>query len=72
MTKDVLISISGLQFAGGENSEPVEVITSGSYYKKNGRHYIVSVSHGGFCKILRISWLYEVVSVIERAGQSYL
>ena len=40
MTKDVLISISGLQFAGGENSEPVEVITSGSYYKKNGRHYI--------------------------------
>ncbi len=41
MTKDVLISISGLQFAGGENSEPVEVITSGSYYKKNGRHYIL-------------------------------
>ena len=39
MTKDVLISISGLQFAGGENSEPVEVSTSGSYYKKNGRHY---------------------------------
>ena len=36
MTKDVLISISGLQFAGGENSEPVEMITSGSYYKKNG------------------------------------
>ena len=45
MTKDVLISISGLQFAGGENSEPVEVITSGSYYKKNGRHYILSVSY---------------------------
>lgn len=41
MAKDVLISISGLQFAGGENSEPVEVITSGSYYKKNGRHYIL-------------------------------
>ena len=41
MTKDVLISISGLQFAEGENSEPVEVITSGSYYKKNGKHYIL-------------------------------
>ena len=27
MTKDVLISISGLQFAGGENSEPVEVLS---------------------------------------------
>ena len=41
MTKDVLISISGLQFAGGENSELSKVITSGSYYKKNGRHYIL-------------------------------
>ena len=36
-----LISISGLQFAEGENGEPVEVITSGCYYKKNGKHYIL-------------------------------
>lgn len=36
-----LISISGLQFADGENGEPVEVITSGCYYKKNGKHYIL-------------------------------
>lgn len=41
MTKEVLVSISGLQFVGEMNNEPVEVITSGSYYKKNGKHYIV-------------------------------
>lgn len=41
MTKDVLISISGLQFVEGMDNEPVEVITSGVYYKKNGKHYIL-------------------------------
>ncbi len=43
MTKDVLLSISGLQFAAKEEEdvEPVEVITAGGYYKKNGKHYIM-------------------------------
>lgn len=41
MTKEVLVSISGLQFAEQMDSEPVEVITSGDYYKKNGKHYII-------------------------------
>lgn len=43
MTKDVLLSISGLQFAAKdeEDIEPVEVITAGDYYKKNGKHYIL-------------------------------
>lgn len=41
MTKDVLVKISGLQFAAEEESEPVEVITAGDYYKRNGKHYIV-------------------------------
>lgn len=43
MTKEVLLTISGLQFAaqGDEESEPVEVITAGDYYKKNGKHYIL-------------------------------
>lgn len=41
MTKDVLITISGLQFADGADNEPVEIITSGVYYKKNGKHYIL-------------------------------
>ena len=40
MTKDVLITISGLQFAEEADNDPVEIITSGVYYKKNGKHYI--------------------------------
>ena len=34
MTKDVLISISGLHFEDDEN-ETVEVVTPGNYYFKN-------------------------------------
>lgn len=44
MTKDVLISISGLHFeVGGESGEgePVEIITPASYYLKNGKHYVL-------------------------------
>lgn len=41
MTKEVLVSISGLQFAEGVDNDTVEVITSGDYYKKNGKHYVI-------------------------------
>ena len=41
MTKDVLVKISGLQFAGEDDSDSIEVITSGTYYKKNGKHYVL-------------------------------
>lgn len=41
MTKDVLVKVSGLQFAGEEDSDSIEVITSGTYYKKNGKHYVL-------------------------------
>ena len=43
MTKDVLIKISGLQMLTDDNDEsvPVEVITSGQYYCKNGKHYVL-------------------------------
>lgn len=43
MTKDVLLSISGLQFVAHEDGpgEPVEVITPGDYYKKNDKHYVL-------------------------------
>lgn len=40
MTKEVLISISGVRSVGGEQ-EDVEMITKGDYYKKNGKHYIL-------------------------------
>ena len=41
MTKDVIVTISGLQFAQETETEPVEIVTAGSYYKKNGKHYII-------------------------------
>lgn len=43
MTKDVIISIKGLQFenSNDELAEPVEVINFGEYYNKNGKHYIM-------------------------------
>lgn len=40
MTKEVLVSISGLQFEI-EEDEAVEVISVGDYYFKNGKHYIM-------------------------------
>ncbi len=40
MTKEVLISIKGLQFNEGE-SDNIEIITPGTYYKKNENHYVV-------------------------------
>ena len=46
MTKDVLLSISGLHYevadaAGDEENEPIEVITPSTYYYKNNKHYII-------------------------------
>lgn len=44
MTKDVLVSISGLQMAANDvesnEDEPIEVLSSGTYYYKNGKHYV--------------------------------
>ena len=42
MTKDVLVSISGTQFADiMQNEEPIEIVTNGNYYKKNNKHYVI-------------------------------
>ena len=38
MTKDVLVSISGAHMVDGD-SDDVSVITAGSYFCKNGKHY---------------------------------
>ncbi len=44
MTKDVLVSVSGLQTAVNEmenyDEEPIEVLNSGTYYFKDGKHFI--------------------------------
>ena len=42
MTKDVLIKIKGLHSLDmGGDTNPIELITSGQYYNKNGKHYIL-------------------------------
>lgn len=44
MTKDVLISISGLHYDTMDDSDegqPVEVVTPATYYLKNEKHYVV-------------------------------
>ena len=40
MTRDILISITGTQFSEGEHDD-VELITTGDYFMKNGKHYIL-------------------------------
>lgn len=40
MDKQVLVSISGLQFSEA-NKEAVEMITVADYYKKNDKHYLI-------------------------------
>lgn len=40
MTKEVLISISGIQISG-EEQDDIEMVTIGDYYMKNGKHYII-------------------------------
>lgn len=46
MTKDVLVSISGMhmEFLSGlteEENEAIEVVTPANYYCKNGKHYVI-------------------------------
>lgn len=44
MTKEVLISISGIQMAVNDmenkDDEPIETLSAGNYYVKDGTHYI--------------------------------
>lgn len=39
MTKDVLVTISGMQHDIGD--EAIELITDGAYYFRNGKHYVL-------------------------------
>ena len=41
MTKDVILTISGLHDTDGESDAPIETMTPAQYYMKNGKHYIV-------------------------------
>ena len=42
MTKDVIISLTGFQYLQGEyGAMPLEVVSRGEYYLKNGKHYVL-------------------------------
>ncbi|MBO5371563.1 MAG: DUF1934 domain-containing protein [Lachnospiraceae bacterium] len=71
MTKDVLVSICGLQMMSDqEDNEPVEVITAGDYYKKNDKHYVIydEVVEGFEGKTKNIIKLHENCVDITKRG----
>lgn len=39
MTKDVLVTVRGLQF-GENHDDSMEIVCNGTYYLRNGKHYI--------------------------------
>lgn len=42
MTKEVLLTLQGLQFdQREENADKIEMVMVGDYYKKNDKHYVV-------------------------------
>ena len=41
MTKDILLSIRGLQITEDTQKDTVEVITPGEYYFRNGKHFFL-------------------------------
>lgn len=41
MTRNVVISLAGLQYATEEEEAPIEVINFGQYYKKGDKHYLL-------------------------------
>lgn len=72
MTKEVLVKISGLQFATEQEAEPVEVITAGDYYMRNGKHYVVyeEVAEGFEGKTRNVIKLGEKYLDITKKGVS--
>lgn len=41
MTKDTILTISGLHSNDGEDGEPIEIITPAQHYMRNGKHYVM-------------------------------
>ena len=41
MTKDIILTISGLHDNEGKIDAPIETMTPGQYFMKNGKHYVV-------------------------------
>lgn len=41
MTKEIILTISGIHDTDGMEDETIEIITPGQYYIKNGKHYVL-------------------------------
>jgi uncharacterized beta-barrel protein YwiB (DUF1934 family) len=41
MTKEVLLSLKGLQYELGADHQEIETITSAEYFHRNGNHYLI-------------------------------
>lgn len=41
MTKEILLSLKGLQIENGDGGQELETITVADYYRKNGNHYVL-------------------------------
>ncbi len=41
MAKEIILTISGIHVTDGEADEPIEIMTPGQYYIKNGKHYVL-------------------------------
>lgn len=41
MTKEVLVSITGMQFAMSEEGSDIQVVTLGEYYERNNSHFLL-------------------------------
>ena len=41
MEKDVWVSVAGLMFGENPDGDKIEIMTPGSYYKKNDHHYVL-------------------------------
>lgn len=75
MTKEVLISISGLHMGvnemESEESEPIEVLSPGNYYCKNGKHYLFfEEAVEGFREVIKsqIRWQGSEILEVSKKG----
>ncbi len=70
MTKDVLVSISGLHMEG---DEPIEVLSAGIYYFKNGKHYVLlEETQEGIPGVTKtqIKWKEDEILEVSKRGLS--
>ena len=47
MTKDIILTISGLHDTDGDGDGPIETMCPAQYYMKNGKHYIIEAPGRG-------------------------